>query len=114
MRELRILVCLPDGIGDAVMCTPALDLLAGQLPTARRTLVGPPVVTPLFHGDPRFAAVVTDATEGQSFRYLRLARLGRAVGAESGPFDLAFSFHRSLPSRWFMLAAGARRRIGVR
>lgn len=113
MSDLRVLIRLPTWLGDSVMCTPALDNLRRHLPAAKFVVLGSPSALQMFLHDPRCDALVPETTKSQRLRYVRLARLGRAVAREHGPFDLAFTFKNSLSARWLLLAAGPSRRIGA-
>ena len=98
---MRILVRVPNWLGDAVMCTPALDNLLRQAPGSELVLVGPPAILELFRGDPRGTTLVADDSKSKRFRFLRLNQLARQVRQELGPFELAFTFKNSLSARWF-------------
>jgi len=109
---MRILVRMPTWLGDAVMCTPALDDLRRCAPGASIVMVAPPGVVDLFERDPRFDAVVADRTGRGRSRLGQLRDFGRRLKNQRGPFDLAFSFKNSFSARYFLLAAGASRRVG--
>ena len=113
MSDPRVLIRLPTWLGDSVMCTPALDNMRRQLPTAKFVVVGSPPVLQLFLHDPRCDVLVPETTKSHRLRYLRLTRLGRRMSREHGPFDLAFTFKNSLSARWLLLSARASRRIGA-
>jgi heptosyltransferase-2 len=109
---MRMLVRMPNWLGDAVMATPALHNLRTHYAEAECLLVGSPGVAQLFTGDARFRAVVPDRSRTHRVRALGLWNLGRQLRREYGPFDLAITFQNNLSSRLLLLASGARRRVG--
>jgi len=111
---MKVLVRMPNWLGDAVMATPALHNLLNHFGGAEFVLVGPPVVADLFRADPRFRAVVTDPTKSQRFRTARLWQLGRRLRAQYGPFDLGWSFANGFSSRVLLRASSAARRVSKR
>ena len=111
---MRILVRMPNWIGDAVMETPALNNLVAHHPDARFVLVGSPLVAEMLRPDPRFHAVLADTSKQCRSRLLGIAHLGRQLRAGYGPFDLAWSFVNSLSSRLLCAASRARRRVARR
>jgi heptosyltransferase II len=111
---MKVLVRMPNWIGDAVMATPALDNLRQHFDGAEFVLVGAPVVADMFRQDPRFLAVAADPTKKQPFRTARLWQLGRRLRAQYGPFDLGWSFANGFSSRVLLRASGAGRRVSKR
>ena len=108
---MRILVRMPNWLGDAVMATPALNNLLRHHAGAELTLVGSPVVAELFGEDTRFRAVVADNSGKSLGRTAALWRLARGLRRDHGPFDEGWTFQNGFSSRLLLLAAGARRRI---
>jgi heptosyltransferase-2 len=108
---VRILVRMPNWLGDAVMATPALNNLRDHFPQAEFVLVGSPAVAELFAGDPRFRAVVADRSRAARFRAAGIWRLGRELRREHGPFDAAWTFQNSASSRLLLRALRAPLRI---
>lgn len=110
---MRILVRLPNWLGDAVMATPALENLLHHFPAAQVVLVGQPLIAELFAADPRFV-VVADHSRTRRNRWLGLWQLGRELRACYGPFALAWSFPNRFSARFLLRAAAAPQRIGRR
>ncbi len=108
---VRILVRMPNWLGDAVMATPALNNLLGHFPQAQFVLVGSPPVAELFSIDPRFHAVVADASRSHRIRLAGLWKQARQLRAEHGPFAAAWTFQNSASSRVLLYALRAPRRI---
>lgn len=78
MAPRRIVVRLPNWVGDAVMATPALRALRAAYPDAWIALAGRPALAELLAGLPSFDAYLPDASRG----VLAQARALRATGAE--------------------------------
>lgn len=111
---MRILVRLPNWLGDAVMATPALANLTRRLDDPQLVLVGAPGVAAMFRGDPTYLHVEPDTTKSHRLRPVALWRLARRLRRQYGPFDLAIALPNSLSSAFLLRAAGAERRVGSR
>ena len=110
---MRILVRMPNWIGDAVMATPTLHNLKQHFPDARLTLLASRPVAEMFRLDPSIHAVVVDVSKSRRPRLAGILSAGRAIRNEQGPFDLALCFTNSFASKLVLRLAGARRRVGV-
>lgn len=108
---MRILVRMPNWLGDAVMATPALANLLRHHADAEFVLVGSPVVAELFGDDPRMLAVVADQSGKARPRIAGLWKLARQLRRDFGPFEQGWTFQNGFSSRLLLWAAGARRRI---
>lgn len=111
---MKILVRLPNWIGDGVMATPALNTLKRHYPGAEIVLVAARPVAEMFRIDPSFAAVVTDTSKSHRIRLAGIYAAGRALRNTHGPFDLAVCFTNSFSSKLVVRCTGAERRMGVR
>jgi len=110
---MRILVRLPNWLGDAVMATPALTNMIRRTGSTEVVLVGAPLVADLFRPDPAYVHVEADTTKTCPFRPAALWSLARRLRRDHGPFDLAVAFPNSLSSAFLLRAVGARRRVGA-
>src|SRR5688572_1351137 len=103
---LRIAAVAPNWLGDAVMCLPALRVLAGAPGTSVSILAGPYTARAFMH-QPGFDDVWVDAPSG------RLARIGaRARALRTIDADLAVVFPPSYSSALPAWLAGVPRRVG--
>ena len=91
---MRILIILPNWLGDAVMATPAIELLAEEHPHARFTFVGSYVSIEALKYHPRCERAVVDETKKASNRLLATYKLAK----ELGTFFLAVSFRDQIHS----------------
>lgn len=89
---MRILLRMPNWIGDAVMATPAVNNLFRYFPDAQYTVVASAPVASLFSGDPRFAQIIVDTSKKSKLRLPGLRRMA----AQLGCFDIAISFRNSV------------------
>jgi heptosyltransferase-2 len=103
---------MPNWLGDAVMCTPALDDLRRRAGDQSLVLVAPPGIADLFRHDPRVDDVIPDAARSRVVRLSSLRALGRSLRERYGQFDVAFSLKNSFSARFLLYAAGAARRVG--
>ena len=94
MMNHRILIILPNWLGDAVMATPAIELLAKEYPDAHFTFVGSYASIEALKYHPRCERAVIDETKKASNRFLATYRLAK----ELGTFSLAVTFRNQLHS----------------
>ena len=91
---MRILIILPNWLGDAVMATPAIELLSKYHPGARFTFVGSYVSVEAIKHHPLCEKAIVDDTKKAPSRLLATYRLAK----ELGEFDLAVSFRNQIHS----------------
>lgn len=89
---MRILIILPNWLGDAIMATPAIELLAEHYPHARFTFVGSFVSIEALKHHPLCERAIVDETKKASSRLLATYKLAKKLGA----FHLAISFRNQL------------------
>ncbi|MBN1141037.1 MAG: lipopolysaccharide heptosyltransferase II [Deltaproteobacteria bacterium] len=106
----KILVRLPNWIGDAVMSTPALGAVRAFFPQAEITVAAPPAVAELFRSHPYCDRIVV---LGQGSAFPGLARWWAAAQAlRRQRFDLAILFQNAISAAFLATLARCRRRIG--
>lgn len=113
MRDViqgRILVRMPNWIGDAVMCEPALMDLRTAFPLAKICLLARPMVAELWEGHPGVDEIIEYAWQREHKGILGLARLIRDVRGLQ--FDMAVLFQNAFEAALIALAAGIARRVG--
>ncbi|EHP30476.1 ADP-heptose--lipooligosaccharide heptosyltransferase II [Sulfurimonas gotlandica GD1] len=89
---MKILVILPNWLGDAIMATPAIELLASHYRDARFTFVGSYVSIEALKHHPLCERAIVDDTKKASNRYIATYRLA----GELGQFNLAVNFRNQL------------------
>lgn len=105
---MRILVRLPNWLGDAVMATPAMESLKASYPDALFTLIGTPVALSIFENDGRVERFVVDESKKSKSRLLWLYKAAKELGS----FDMAITLQNSLLSALFLFFTGSKARIG--
>lgn len=97
---MRILVILPNWLGDALMATPAIEYLSTYYPDAQFTFVGSFVSIEALKYHPKCERYYVDKTKENGNRFINTYKFAK----ELGQFDLAVSFrnqlHASLLLRW--------------
>jgi len=91
---MRILVILPNWLGDAIMATPAIELLAQHYKDTRFTFVGSYVSIEALKYHPLCEKAIIDETKKASSRLLATFKLAK----ELGEFSLAITFRNQLHS----------------
>jgi heptosyltransferase-2 len=99
---MKILIILPNWLGDAVMATPAIELLSTKFPTARFTFVGSFASIEALKYHPKCEHAIIDATKKASNRLLATYKLAQELGA----FDLAVSFRDNLYTSMLLRFSG--------
>ena len=89
---MKILIILPNWLGDAVMTTPAIELLAKYHPHARFTFVGSFVSIEALKHHPLCEKAIVDETKKAPSRLVATYQLAK----ELGRFDMAISFRNQL------------------
>lgn len=103
----NMLALLPNWLGDAAMCTPALRALHRRFPEAALTVAGRPAVCELIDGLPYIAAAVPLFPKPGAIALPAQARRLRPHAR-----DLAVVFPHSMRAALLARLAGAHRRLG--
>jgi heptosyltransferase-2 len=106
----RLLVRMPNWIGDAVMATPALMSLRAALPEAEIVVLAPDPVAPLFESHPGCDRVLRPGKEGG--RLSRLLQTAALLRREK--FDAAVLLQNAIEAALVSRLAGIRCRAGYR
>src|ERR1700743_3862669 len=101
----RIVVIMPNWLGDGVMATPFLRALRGLYPTARIHAIARPLVAPVLNGLPLIDDfhVQKRGEDAAKIRHLRQLNA-----------DLGVVLPNSFRSAWTLFRAGVRRRLGYK
>ncbi|MDY0117089.1 MAG: lipopolysaccharide heptosyltransferase II [Sulfurimonadaceae bacterium] len=89
---MKILIILPNWLGDAIMSTPAIELLAQKYPHAMFTFVGSYASIEAMKHHPRCEKAIVDMTKKSANRFVATYKLAK----ELGEFHLAVSFRNQL------------------
>jgi heptosyltransferase-2 len=99
---MRILIVLPNWLGDAVMATSAIELLVKHYPDARFTFIGSYVSIEALKHHPRCEKAIVDETKKAPSRLIATYKLAR----ELGPFHMAITFRNQLHSSLLLRFTG--------
>jgi len=99
---MKILIILPNWLGDAIMTTPAIELLAKKHPHARFTFIGSFVSIEALKYHPLCERAIVDETKKASSRMLATYQLAKSLGR----FDLAITFRNQLHSSLLLYFTG--------
>ena len=91
---MKILVILPNWLGDAIMTTPAIELLAKHYQDVEFTFVGSYVSIEALKYHPLCKKAVVDETKKAKNRFVATYKLAKELGV----FDLAITFRNQLHS----------------
>ena len=106
----KILVRVPNWIGDAVMSLPALEALRAQYPSAEITLVAKPWVSELYHRHPAVDRQIVYDAGGEHRGPSGFRKLVGVIRGEG--FDAAILFQNALQAAWMAWRARIPQRIG--
>ena len=107
-EKMRILLRLPNWLGDGVMVTPSIELLKEKFPNATFSIIAPSVVCELFKNDKRITNIYIDSTKSAKSRLLATFRLAREVGKH----DIAITFTNHFYSALLLFFTRSPIRIG--
>lgn len=99
---MKILIILPNWLGDAVMATPAIEALCSIYPEAQLTLVGSYVSIEALKHHPQCHRHYVDETKKQGNRFLNTYRFAK----ELGKHDMAITFRNQLHSSLMLHYSG--------
>ena len=91
---MKILIILPNWLGDAIMATPAIELLAMYHPQAKFTFIGSYASIEALKYHPLCEKAIIDETKKASNRFIATYKLAR----ELGEFNLAVTFRNNVYS----------------
>ena len=97
---MKLLVILPNWLGDAVMATAAIESLCEQYPQARLTLVGSYVSIEALKHHPMCIAAVVDETKKSGSRLINTYHFAKRIGRHDAAISFRNQLHASLLLRW--------------
>lgn len=104
----RILLRLPNWLGDSVMISPAFEWLKRIYPQAHFTLVGTQASCGIYQRDAKVKRIIIDTSKTQKHRIRAILSLAREVGKH----DLAISFSNTFLSALLLFLTRTPIRIG--
>ncbi|MEN8150090.1 MAG: lipopolysaccharide heptosyltransferase II [Planctomycetota bacterium] len=107
----KIVVRVPNWVGDVVMCTPALRSIREFWPDSEITVMGLPTGEKILAGSPRFDRFETYRRNGPDGGLFGRGRIIRRLRKER--FDLGILMPNSFSSGWLFWRAGVKRRLGT-
>lgn len=99
---MKILVILPNWLGDAIMATPALEALCKVYPEAQLTLVGSYVSIEALKHHPQCIRHYVDETKKRGNRFVNTYRFAKELGTH----DIAITFRNQLHSSLLLFWSG--------
>ena len=99
---MKILIILPNWLGDAVMATPAIEALCNVYPNAELTMVGSFVSIEALKYHPQCKRHYIDETKKGGNRFVNTYRFAKELGAH----DLAITFRNQLHSSLLLFWSG--------
>lgn len=97
---MKLLVILPNWLGDAVMATAAIESLCEAYPQARLTLVGSYVSIEALKHHPMCMAAYVDETKKGGSRLRNTYRFAKHIGRHDAAISFRNQLHASLLLRW--------------
>ncbi len=97
---MKILIILPNWLGDAVMATPAIEALCKVYPDAELTLVGSYISIEALKHHPRCVRHYVDETKKRGNRFLNTYKFAKELGAHDIGITFRNQLYSSLLARW--------------
>ena len=97
---MKLLLLLPNWLGDAVMATAAIESLCERFPQARLTLVGSFVSVEALKHHPLCVNAYVDETKKSGNRFLSTYRFAKKIGKHDAAVSFRNQPHASLLLRW--------------
>ncbi len=107
----KILVRMPNWIGDAVMATPTLSALRTRFPESEIALLGKPAICALFEHHPDANRGIVYEDPGRHSGLIGFFRLIDQLQKER--FDMAFLLQNAFEAAWIAYRAGIPERAGI-
>ncbi|RDU62633.1 lipopolysaccharide heptosyltransferase II [Helicobacter sp. MIT 14-3879] len=107
-RELKILLRLPNWLGDSVMCSIAFEELKKHFPNAVFSIVGTNASCGIYERDYRIKNIFIDSTKKSKNRFFATNKLAKEIGKH----DIAISFSNTFFSALLMYLTKTGIRIG--
>ncbi|PAF53215.1 lipopolysaccharide heptosyltransferase II [Helicobacter sp. 13S00482-2] len=107
---MRILLRLPNWLGDAIMATAAIELLKEHFPQASFTIVGTPITCGIFDRDKSITSHFIDETKKSKSRFFATYKLAKKIGSH----DIAITFTNNIFSALLLFWTKSPIRIGYR
>lgn len=105
---MKLLIILPNWLGDAIMATPAIEALTKRYPQAQLTFVGSHVAIEALKHHPQCERAVVDTTKKSRFRLGAVVALAKTLGS----FDVAVTFRKNIYASLLLYYSKATVRIG--
>lgn len=99
---MKILIILPNWLGDAIMATPAIELITKHYPSARFTFIGSYVSIEALKHHPLCERAIVDETKKSSNRLLATYKLAQ----ELSEFHFAITFRNQIHSSLLLRFTG--------
>ena len=87
---MKIFIEIPRWLGDAIMCTPAIENIIKSYPNAKITLFGSFISTTALKNHPNVKRVIIDESKNATLRAIWLYKMAKELGG----FDISFSFRQ--------------------
>ncbi len=101
---MKLLIILPNWLGDALMATPAIEALCKVYPDATLTLVGSYVSLEALKHHPQCTRAYVDETKKGGNRFLNTYRFAKLLGVH----DMGITFRNQLHSSLLLRLSGTR------
>jgi len=97
---VKILIILPNWLGDAIMATPAIEALCVIYPDAQLTFVGSYVSIEALKHHPQCVRSYVDETKKEGNRFLNTYRFAKELGVHDMAITFRNQLHSSLLLHW--------------
>ena len=110
----KILIRMPNWLGDAIMATPAIDIIIKERPGARLYMLASQSVCEMFRDDDRFEEILVDISKKHSVRLEGIREQAREINERYEGFDLCFILTNSTSTSFMCRLIDTKERIGAK
>ncbi len=110
----KILIRMPNWLGDAIMATPAIDTILKERPGAKLYMLASQSVCEMFRDDDRFEEVLVDISKKHSVRIEGIREQAKVINERYGEFDLCFVLTNSTSTSFMCRLINTKTRVGAK
>lgn len=110
----KILIRMPNWLGDAVMATPAINNIIKEYPNAKLYMIASGAVCGIFKEDSRFEKLIVDESKKNKIRVLGIKEQAKIINEKYSSFDIIFVFTNSFSTTLLCSFVNSKIKVGAK